>query len=128
LRADSEDKKEWHELSLVNLGYVITRYFAEKYNGDRKKGIIQSVSMVKNILEIKGFNRWSQNTKAAFTRMAPMIVNIPDLPDWSAKDKSALVKVIRSKGAARERRFVLLLNRHHKFRAALEDLARTDNV
>jgi hypothetical protein len=123
LRTDADDTKIWRELSLVNLGYVVTRYFAEKHNGDRRKGTIQSVSTVKKILKIHQLDQWSDNESTALQRMAPLIVNIPDLPDWSSSEKNALIKVIRSKGAARERRFVLLLNRHQRFRKALESLA-----
>jgi hypothetical protein len=125
LRVDTEDTSEWNELSLVNLGYVITRYFAEKHNGDRKIGIDKSVSTVINNLNIHRFDKWSYDTRKALTRMAPLIANIPDIRKWSASEKNALVKLIRSKGTARERRFVQLSNRLHRFREALEDLART---
>jgi hypothetical protein len=113
----------YEELSIVNLGYVVTKYFADKFNGNRQRGTRQSASELARILEMPAWKRWSKDERWAFEHLAPLIINIPDLAGWTAKELKALVRVIRSKGAVRERDFVLLSNRHRRFKTALEELA-----
>jgi len=121
---DADDRDDWRELSLVKLGYLMTRYFAEKFDGDRDRGISRSVSVIADILQIRDMGKWSPDEITALRRLAPLMANIPDLARWTGKEKKALVQIIRSKGAARERRFVLLSIRHPRFKKALDDLTR----
>lgn len=113
----------YEELSLVNLGKVVTRYFAENYDGDRERGTREAVRKLARILGVKGMKRWSEDERTAFTRLAPLIICIPDLPGWPVREKSALIQLLRAKGAPQERKFVLQSNRHALFRTAIERLA-----
>jgi hypothetical protein len=113
----------YDELSIVNLGYVVTKYFADKFDGDRQRGTRQSASELARILETPEWRRWSRDERQAFEHLAPLVINIPNLDGWTAKERKSLVRVIRSKGAVRERDFVLLSNRHSRFKNALEELA-----
>lgn len=56
--------------------------------------------------------------------MAPLVAMIPDLKNWSVSEKRDLADIIRAKGGLKERRFILLANRHEKFRRAVEKLSR----
>lgn len=120
---DPNGISSWQELSIVNLGYLVTQYFADRFDGDRRRGIAQSVSKIASILKIHDLNRWPRNAKIALERMSPLIANIPGLATWSRSEKDGLIHIIRRKGGLRERSFVLYSNRHRKFKAALEQMA-----
>jgi len=55
--------------------------------------------------------------------MAPLLACLPDLGQWSARDKFLLARIVRAKGSRRERNYALLASRHHRFRFAVEHLA-----
>jgi hypothetical protein len=55
--------------------------------------------------------------------MAPLLACLPDLGQWSARDKLLLARIVRAKGSRHERDYALLVSRHHRFRAAVEQLA-----
>jgi len=44
---------------------------------------------------------------------------IPDLAEWSQKEKDGLLQIIRAKSAADEARYARLLQRHSRLREAL---------
>ena len=44
---------------------------------------------------------------------------IPDLSSWSATEKEALREIVRAKSGANEMRYLRLLQRHDRLRAAL---------
>jgi hypothetical protein len=122
---DPSKMSSYQEFPIVNLGYVVTKFFADEFDGNRSVGTQKAMSEVKRSLGIRGLDRWSTDEITAFERMAPLLANIPDLADWTTKEKASLVKVIRSKGSTHEREFVLLSNRYTRLKAALEDLAQS---
>jgi hypothetical protein len=111
------------ELPLKNLGYIVTRYIADKYNGERRKAIETSITHLTGVLPLKNWQRWSEDEKTALRRLAPLIVSIPNLNRWSARDKAGVAEIIRAKGKPRQKGYVLLCNKHKRFREALEALA-----
>ncbi|RKX24530.1 MAG: hypothetical protein DRP45_07985 [Candidatus Zixiibacteriota bacterium] len=123
LHMDTGRMDDWSELSIVNLGYLITKYAAEKFNGNRALMTRKSVEHVTSVLKARDWKKWSPSEITALEKLAPLIANIPDLAKWSKTERAALIKVIRAKGAKQERRFALLSGRHKRFKKALEDLA-----
>jgi hypothetical protein len=123
LHSDPTRMTEWQELSVARLGLVVTGFFAEKFDGDRRQGIAWAVSRIARVLGVKNMGRWSGNERVAFERLAPLLANISDLPSWADREKKALVRVIRSKGGPRERDYVLRGIRHGGLQTALERIA-----
>ncbi len=121
---DPSKMDSYREFPIVNLGYVVTKFFADEFDGNRNVGSQRSMSEVGRRLGIRGLNRWSTDEVTAFERMAPLLANIPDLEDWTVRERASLVRIIRAKGSTHERDFLLLSNRHSRFKAALEELAR----
>jgi hypothetical protein len=121
---DPSKMDSYREFPIVNLGYVVTKFFADEFDGNRNVGSQRSMSEVGRRLGIRGLNRWSTDEVTAFERMAPLLANIPDLEDWTVRERASLVRIIRAKGSIHERGFLLLSNRHSRFKAALEELAR----
>lgn len=113
----------FEELPLKNLGYVVTEYVAKKFDANRRLAEEQSVIYVARILNIKGWQSWTNREIDSFNRLAPLIACIPDLKRWSRKEKADLAKIIRAKGSISERNFVLFCNRHPKFKDAIHKLA-----
>ncbi|MFH1891899.1 MAG: hypothetical protein ABIK83_04375 [Candidatus Zixiibacteriota bacterium] len=121
--ADPSQMDDYEEFPIMNLGYVVTRYFAEKFDGDRRRGTSHAVHSVARTLKIRRLDQWSADERTALRRLAPLIINIPRLREWSSSDKRSLAQLIRSKGAFREREFVLRSNHHPRFKAALDKLS-----
>jgi len=119
---DPDAMDGYEELPLTNLGYMVTKYIAERYDGRRDEAVAESVKYVARILNAREWRRWSHDEITGFERLAPLIAMFPDLEAWTAREKSSLVRLIRAKGGKQERDFVDLSNRHSKFRRTVEDL------
>ncbi|MEW6051503.1 MAG: hypothetical protein AB1644_10635 [Candidatus Zixiibacteriota bacterium] len=113
----------YRELSLVNLGKVVTRIARDKYDNDRMLADTECATEVIRSLEIKGFDRWSRDEMVSLIRLAPLLSAIPDLRRWSRVEKQGLVKIIRARGGSQERQFVLLCNQHPRLYGSLRKLA-----
>jgi hypothetical protein len=122
--SDPNQMDTWKELSVASLGYVITEHFANKYGGDRGRGSKRTAARVARILGLKNLSQWSRDELVALNRMAPLVASIPDLSRWTRAEKMGVADIIRAKGGLRERKFVLLCNKHQEFKAAVEKLAR----
>jgi len=120
---DPSKMADFKELPLKNLGYIVTDYARRKFDSNRRLAEEQSVLYLARLLKIKGWTRWSPEEIDSFKRLAPLIACIPGLSRWSPKEKADLAKIIRAKGSINERNFVLLCNKHPKFRAAIHEMA-----
>jgi hypothetical protein len=123
LHVDPERMAGFEELSIANLGYTVTRYIAEEFDGDRARAVRETTPRVAKKLNAGDIRKWHPDQKMAFDRMALLLVNIADLGDWSKRDKAALLSIIRAKGGTRERDYVIRSNKHKRFRSSLEKLA-----
>jgi hypothetical protein len=75
------------------------------------------------MLNIKRLNLWSENEMRALDRLAPFIINIPNLSKWNKKDKDLLIEIIKAKGGKSERKYVLLSLKHKLFIDSLNQMA-----
>jgi hypothetical protein len=123
LHTDPAGRATWQDPSIINLGYAVTKFFARQFDGDRRRGLIETIASVRKMLKIGSISAWSPDETAALERMAPLVAMIPDLKSWTGSEKRDLAGIIRAKGGPKERRFVLLVNGHGKFRAAIAKLA-----
>jgi len=121
---DHEKMRDWKELSLVNLGNIVTDYINQKHNGNRDEASKKSVMILIKVLNIKRLNLWSKGELNALERMAPFIVNIPNLSKWDKKDKDLLIDIIRAKGSKNEKKYVLLSLKHKLFIESINKMAK----
>ena len=121
LEADKMDG--YRELSAPRVGQAVTAFIAREFAGDRRKAERESVRRVARALGISDLRRWSADEITGFHRMAPMLACLPDLEHWSARDRHLLARIVRAKGARRERDYALLASRHRRFNTAVERLA-----
>jgi hypothetical protein len=110
------------ELSFVDVSYAATDYFARS-GGNRQNATALAVGKVRRALKIGDFRRWSTGQVTALERWSPLLVQIPGLARWPDRDKAAVVRIVRAKGGAYEREYVLRLQRCARLRAALGRLA-----
>ena len=120
---DPQQMKKLNELSVAKLGYVVTDAIANRFAGDRVAATRRSVKSLVDTLKLTDCQLWSENEQAAFLRLGPLLAAIPEIRNWNRSEKEALGRLIRAKGKPLERQFVLLCNRHPKFKQALERLA-----
>ena len=119
-----EDKMDgYRELSAARVGQAVTAFIAREFAGDRRKAERESVRRVVRALGISDWKRWSADEITGLHRMAPLLACLPDLGQWSARDKLLLARIVRAKGSSHERGYALLASRHHRFRTAVEQLA-----
>jgi hypothetical protein len=123
MHADPSKMDDWKELSLVNLGNVSTKYINQKCNGNRSQATYKSSQRLVKDLNIKRLNLWSDNEMQALNRLAPFIINIPNLPHWKKRDKDLLIDIIKAKGSKNEKKYVLLSLKHKLFIESLNQMA-----
>lgn len=121
--ADPARMNDWHELSVADMGYAVTRFFAEKYDSDRQRGLRRSVSRIVRALDIRHTERWLKDEIMALEWMAPMLAGIHDLAAWTKSERANLADIIRGKGGRHERDYVLRCIRHPRFHLALVNMA-----
>jgi hypothetical protein len=113
------------ELSLPNLGYAVSNYVRDRYDGNRTAAVRHSVKHLVRLLRIADLRRWSATERVALERMAPLICCIPDLASWSLADRKQLARIVRAKGSWCERDYTHLTLGHKRFQQAIGYLADT---
>jgi len=111
------------DLPQGNIGLLVTRQIADRFNGDRTSASREATRRVARVLRIPGWRAWPAPQQVAMERMAPILALIPDLDHWTAVEKRALVRVIRAKGAERQAAYIRSLTGHRRLARSLYDLA-----
>jgi succinate dehydrogenase/fumarate reductase-like Fe-S protein len=70
---------------------------------------------------------WSEVELSALSDFAVVLDLIPDLNRWSDSERQAVVRIIRAKAAADEARYLKLMQRHRRLRAAMIKLGSGEN-
>lgn len=105
---------------IAELGLAVTRWIGRRFSGDRERAHRWAVRRVARALGVRSTRRWPERERLWFERLALLVAMIPDLGRWPRSDRVALRLALRAKGAARERRFVLLTQALPRLREALE--------
>jgi hypothetical protein len=79
----------------------------------------RSVSLVARALTAGRWRAWPAAERTALARLAPILDAIPDLARWPARDRRALVALVRSKGGRPEADYLRRMRAHTRFRRAL---------
>jgi len=73
-------------------------------------------------LGLKGVLRLDPGERRAWEMLAPLLVRIPGLAEWSARDRRRLVRILRAKGGPSERAVDRLIRAHEPLCAGLRGL------
>jgi hypothetical protein len=112
------DPGAWDRFAMRNIGFAVQRRMARDFDGDaegmRKAAVVQ---LARNL------NLNPQRLKAhehtAFADFATVLGLVPDLARWSAEEKAALRAIIAAKAGRSELRYMQLLQKHTRLRAAI---------
>ena len=111
-------------IALGNVGARITRYLAERFGGERERGIRTCSEEAARRLGVRNLGRLPPAERKAWERWAPLVMVLPGVEAWRPSERRALAGVIRAKGGRRESDFVRLFDGHTKLRRATLDLAK----
>jgi len=111
-------------LRATDVSALVARFVAREFGGDRPRAMRECTARVARALGARSRMAWSREERRAFDRLSLVAALIPDLAAWPARDRRALVAVMRAKGSGSEREYAQRLDGHHRLREALERLAR----
>lgn len=111
-------------LSLANLAYAVTRHVARVHAGDRRRAVDAAIRRLARLVPLGDWRRWSEGERLGLGRLALLVDTMGGVERWSREDRRVLAKVLRAKGAARERHFVELAQALPRLEVGLRRLAR----
>jgi hypothetical protein len=107
----------------ADLSLAVSAWIAERFRGDRGTAAAFAVRTVTRALGASGMSLWPDAEQAAFRSFCLLLVQIPDLSRWPARDKARVIALIRAKGGD-EFRYYDLLRNHTRLHAALTEISR----
>jgi hypothetical protein len=114
----ANDSGPWDNFSTRNLGLLINRRMAQKFNGDSDKIRTASFATVTRALNLNPA-RWTPAQQQALENWSLFLALIPDLARWSPKEKRQLVKIVRAKSAGNEMPYLRQTQQHARLRTEL---------
>ena len=112
------------KLNYGHIGLAVSRYVAQRFGADREAAVATCVAEAADRLGVATMAGFTEGERIAWERWCPLVMLLDEIEDWSARDKRALVGVIRAKGSRSERDYVRRFDRHQKLRQALANIAR----
>ena len=116
--APGAPRGDWDRFILRNLALAVQRRMAEKFDGDAAKIRKASAEEVERVLGAR-LAKPRKPERRAFENLALVLALIPDLTQWTDREKKDVVQIIRAKFGADESRYARLLQRHARLRAAI---------
>jgi hypothetical protein len=116
--APGSPQGDWDRFHIRNLGLAVNRRMAREFGGSPSKIRAASEKRVAAALGLRP-DRLPPSERQAFRELALVLDLVPDLRRWSREEKDGLVAIIRAKARGVERRYLRLLQRHTRLRAAL---------
>jgi hypothetical protein len=111
------------QVSLGNIGLHISRLLAERFGGERERGVRTCAREAARLVGVPSLEGWSTGERLAWERWSPLILALPGVERWPLPDRRALVRIVRAKGGPRESDFVRLFDGHRRLRRAVLRLA-----
>ena len=108
----------WDSFAMRNIGFAVQRRMARDFSGDADAMRRDAVAWLGRQLKMSP-SRLSRAAQPAFADFAAVLLLMPNLPRWTAEEKSALGKIIATKAGRTELRYIRLLHQHPRLRAAI---------
>ena len=114
----SRVRGSWERFHIRNLALAVVRRMARQFGGDSAAIRDSSERRVSRAL---GFSpsRWSPSERNAFSDFALVLDLVPGLSGWTRSEKDGIAGIIRAKAGPLESRYLRLLQRHARLRAAV---------
>ena len=108
---------------------VTARLAAAAAGGNRRRAVLEMRHEVARALGAPGRLTWSDAEVHAFGRLAPVVsVVLGEVKRWPARERRALLLLMRAKGSPRELAYVRAMRRVPKFWAALARTSRATSA
>lgn len=101
-------------LDLTKLSLAQIKNKAVRYNSYTLSKTKNCFDEAIKTLAVKDFKSWPVDEQQSFIRLSNFVVMIEELPYWSKKEKTDLVKLMRSKGSPSEATFIKYVQHHGK--------------
>ena len=122
----AEQPGRWDRFSIRNLGLLVNRRMARKFNGYSQKIRKASVAAVSRILKIET-SGWTPGEHRSLENWSLVLALIPGLARWSSEEKDRVVKIIRAKSDLSETPYLRQTQNHLRLRKALLHLGSTSS-
>jgi hypothetical protein len=116
--APGTPRGDWDRFHIRNLGLAVNRRTRRYFAGNAEAHRREAARRVAGALG-RGLSRGSPLERKAFGDWALILDLVPDLRAWSSDEKKMAVAIVHAKAAGDERRYLALLRRHGRLRAAL---------
>jgi len=116
----SSSPGEWDGFHIRNVALAVAwRMEREAINADAfRKSCVARVSRALGVR----VDLWPHDGSSAFENLALVLDLVPDLKRWSQREKRGVVEIARAKAGPGEARYLRLLQRHPRLRAAFLEL------
>jgi hypothetical protein len=108
----------WDHFAMRNIGFAVQRRMARDFEGDAEAMRRAAVAQLARNLNVNP-NKLKAQEQTAFANFATVLSLVPDLVRWSSAEKLALRAIIAAKAARTEQRYIRLLQKHERLRAAI---------
>ena len=103
-----------------DLGKIVTRNIAKKYEGDREVAKTKSLERMKKALGVKSISSWTIGEQQSFKQLSLLMDAIPGIEKWNAKNKSSLLQLMKAKGGDSEIEYIRLFQQHPELKSAFK--------
>jgi hypothetical protein len=115
------ERGAWDRFSMRSIGLAVQKRMAKDFDGDAEALRRDAVVWLGRQLKMPPW-RLSKAAQPAFADFATVLLLMPDLPRWTSEEKSALGEIIAAKAGRTELRYLRLLQKHPRLRAAILEL------
>ncbi len=112
------ERGAWDHLAMRNIGFAVQKRMARDFGGDAEAMRQDASAWLGRQLKMSP-SRLSRAAQPAFADFAAVLLLMPDLPRWTAEEKGALGEIIAAKAGRTELRYLHLLQKHPRLRAAI---------
>lgn len=109
---------EWDRFQMRNIGLVVQRHMAAHFDGDASRMRGESVRAIARLLGTD-LSDWREVQLPALNDFAVVLSLVSELGQWSVAEKQMLAEIIRAKAGSDESRYLKLMQRHTRLRAAV---------
>ena len=112
------ERGAWDSFSMRNIGFTVQRRMARDFSGDAEAVRKAAVARLARAINANP-QRLKAHEYTAFADFATVLSLVPNLDKWSSEEKGALRTIIAAKARRSELRYMRLLQKHARLRAAI---------
>jgi hypothetical protein len=118
---DTARRGDWDRFQVRNIGFKVQAHAAKHFRGDAAAFRENALEKSGRALKLRA-QEWRGADQTALTELAAALVLIPDLDRWERAEKELLVRILRAKSSGDETRYLKLMQKHERLRAAFIEL------